>query len=701
MADKPGGHEVGRVSIRVVPDTSGFRRRLKDELEAIEKTLKTQVEVTPEMAGFREKIKAATAGLKTDVDVDVKRGALERLRETIGKIADKVGGAGGNLSFGSGINPAGYGAIFAGIAAVAAPAVGLLTASLLTLPGLLTAVVAPAGAVALGLDGIKKAAENAGLLGEGKKGKTTLGENLKALQSSVSDVFVSRLTPVFEKLDNLFPSLKSSLPSIANGLSDVASAFVDTVTSAPGMAKIESIINNIGNAISLSAPGIGKFTDGLLSLTNSLTAKLPAVSEWFNRAGNSFADWVQRITADGTLSKAFDGLGSTLKTLLEALGGLASEGLKYFQNPQSVEDFNAGLRSVAQSVQSIVTLSNQLNNMGDLFKNLTPSFDMSGISADLLKPFTSQDAGWRDMWAGIKQTAVEAFGGIAYAASTAAAKISSFISDVVEDAKTIGSRIADAVGDLGGVLVNAGKSLMDGLGNGIRQGLASVLEFAGTIAAQIAKVKGPLPKDRTELIPQGQALMEGLGTGMANGFQSVLDQAKSMAEQISQAIKDGTNLSSILGGDKLPELKKMLDTIDEQRKQLKVDLNNTSDKGAKQSIRDQMAALLAERNVLDLQQEKLTNERKYGDASATQDHYNEILGNAANIPVDFAKTVGTQALSDLGFSGNGALEQVGNTLLDWGMNAGKKFVFNVGSGDEALSMQRTLQNREALQYDRR
>ena len=39
-------------------------------------------------------------------------------------------------------------------------------------------------------------------------------------------------------------------------------------------------------------------------------------------------------------------------------------------------------------------------------------------------------------------------------------------------------------------------------------------------------------------------------------------------------------------------------------------------------------------------------------------------------------------------------------LMDWGLNAGKKYVFNVNSMDEALAAKQNITNRESLQFAR-
>ncbi|GAA1865397.1 hypothetical protein GCM10009836_52190 [Pseudonocardia ailaonensis] len=80
----PGGTEVGRVSIKVVPDTSGFRRQLQAALTGLpDVTINAELDAQ----GLRQKVQAAAAaagaGVNAEVGVDVDRGALAQVGNTI------------------------------------------------------------------------------------------------------------------------------------------------------------------------------------------------------------------------------------------------------------------------------------------------------------------------------------------------------------------------------------------------------------------------------------------------------------------------------------------------------------------------------------------------------------------------------------------------------------------------------------------
>jgi hypothetical protein len=349
MAGGAGGREVGRISIRVVPNLDGFRRKVKRELEEIERTLRGDVEITAHMnsAQARADFQRLLYGMRAQgakgvtIDAKVERSTLDRLQSVIGGFGRSVGGGG----FGRMGQFADTIAVVAAVAAVAAPALALISGALVSLPAVASAVLTPIGAVALGIEGISAASQ-------------TLGAEWQSLRSVMSNTFETRLVPIFDDLRAIFPTLEGSLPSVANGLSDVAQSIVDIVTGAPGMQDIEGTINNIGAAISASAPGIGSLTSGLLTLSERVSAKFPRLSENFNRAMDSFGGWIDEITAKGPdgiskLDVAMDSFGGTMGELLGLVKDLAKQGFDFLTDPEfgdTMKDFVADARTLVEQI---------------------------------------------------------------------------------------------------------------------------------------------------------------------------------------------------------------------------------------------------------------------------------------------------------------------------------------------------------------
>lgn len=78
----PGGAEVGRVSVRVVPDTSRFRRELEKELKSIQRSVRVRIPVdldtkgaTAQLSRLRQQIERLSG---VEIDVSVNKGSVRK-----------------------------------------------------------------------------------------------------------------------------------------------------------------------------------------------------------------------------------------------------------------------------------------------------------------------------------------------------------------------------------------------------------------------------------------------------------------------------------------------------------------------------------------------------------------------------------------------------------------------------------------------
>src|SRR5690242_992445 len=255
----PGGTEVGRVSVRVVPDLGDFRDEVKKKLEEVE-NMEAQVKVTIDLTEFKAQIEEIKALLKTiqDETVNVKidkdggaqrmqdglkgaaseaeklgkkiKGAfgdgesdvgtrisrISRILEGFGNFMMKVGEqaqslasdlgkelADGAKSFGSSLTAlivqlTLWGPLLIGAAGALLYLVGIVGAAVAALPALLFAIGAPIAAVILGLDGLKKAFKE-------------LAPEFTAMKNRLSDTFEKGFKPVVEGLKPLLPILSDGL----------------------------------------------------------------------------------------------------------------------------------------------------------------------------------------------------------------------------------------------------------------------------------------------------------------------------------------------------------------------------------------------------------------------------------------------------------------------------------------------------------
>ena len=149
---------------------------------------------------------------------------------------------------------------------------------------------------------------------------------------------------------------------------------------------------------------------------------------------------------------------------------------------------------------------------------------------------------WSGAWAGIKQVlkgasqiivalvramgklvvaALKAAWNLAVAATRAAwgllkGAVSAGISAAIAAVRGLAGRIRAAVGNLGSLLVQAGRDLISGLIRGISEKLGALWSKVSGIAGKIRKLKGPLDYDRVLLRPAGQAIIDGLIRGISD-----------------------------------------------------------------------------------------------------------------------------------------------------------------------------------------
>lgn len=155
-----------------------------------------------------------------------------------------------------------------------------------------------------------------------------------------------------------------------------------------------------------------------------------------------------------------------------------------------------------------------------------------GVVSGIISAFTSLLAGdWEGFWNGISETVSTIWNGIGEFASQ-------FFGDLP-------GNILSALGDLGSLLIDAGKQILDGFLEGLTNGFNAVKDFVGGIGSWIADNKGPKAYDLALLIPAGNWIMDGLG----KGIESSMPALGSTLSDVSWMIQNGIdpNLDASIG----------------------------------------------------------------------------------------------------------------------------------------------------------
>lgn len=377
---------VGSVSIRVRPDSTGFKAELEAELAKIGDL---KIKVTPELdtAKLRAQLAALNSkDIKIPAEVDVNQDELGRVLAGIKKIhipakidVDTSGLAKARTAIDaaipnsktvkvridnpqlgaltsafsrtfSGIQSAGSRAFsalrtagtnaaanisdaFAGVGDLAGLVPGLLKvsgiASLIAVGG--AAITAAWGAAstavaavpaAIGLIGAPIAAVMLGMDGI-KQAAKALAPEFDKLKKSVSDTFQSQLTPVFNQLKGVMTALTPQVQAVATSMAGLAQQTANWITQQGGLQIIQTTFSNIAAAI--GNINLVPLVDGFIRLAGN-NAALQALTTTINELGVQ----IQAIANNPALDQAFKGLEGTLQAVTKGFGDLVNNGIKLF-----------------------------------------------------------------------------------------------------------------------------------------------------------------------------------------------------------------------------------------------------------------------------------------------------------------------------------------------------------------------------------
>lgn len=352
----PGGSTIGRVSVKVVPDTSKFRKELLAQLKKIEKDLKIEIPVdfdtkraTAQLAVLKKRIDS----LDKNIDININKDSIKNLNN-IGDAASNAGNGFSSMSR--------FALIGVAVLVLLAPALALIATLLAGLPSLLFLAGAGFAAIALGMDGIGKAAE-------------VFGPSIESLKAALSDTFAAGLTPVFEQLNSIFPTLERGLVRVAEGLISLAQGFTDVVTSSRGMEQIEVFLSNTGKFFDQITPGIRAFTDTLLTLASEGSKLFGELAIVFNTFNASFNTMIQQAVATGTFEKAIKGLAQVTSVLLDVFTQLFGAGLQAMtQLAGPISDLFSTFGDALVALMPALTVLSALvfNVLAEAFRQLVP-----------------------------------------------------------------------------------------------------------------------------------------------------------------------------------------------------------------------------------------------------------------------------------------------------------------------------------------
>jgi phage-related protein len=377
---------VGRVSIRVLPDVSDFRKKLKKDLEAATKGLDVNIPVDIDTKAALAKLAALRTAINNIGDanakIDISGGAGAALEELIKKserLKNSASGIGkgfrdsekdvhnfrrvadtaldGLQSAGKGLlatiggpitiltgglgDMSRVGLMVVGVLLLIPPILGVIGALIGGLPSLLFAFGAAAGVVMLGLDGIKKAGD-------------AFAKTMEPLRASLGRIFEVGLTTqlnAFAKVLN--GPLAQGLINVASGLLAFSDGFFSALTSVQGIQQLNVILQNTRDLFAGLGGFMRSFTSGLLTFAEAGSKAFGQLVAVMQNFADRFNDMAKRVAGNGLLQKSLEGLANVTDALLGLFLQLVEQGM-------------------AVMVQIGGPLSDLIRSLGPLFGALLP-----------------------------------------------------------------------------------------------------------------------------------------------------------------------------------------------------------------------------------------------------------------------------------------------------------------------------------------
>ena len=373
-------------------------------------------------------------------------------------------------------------------------------------------------------------------------------ENFGEVVKAIWDGFCSLLAPIFE---GVFNQVSVILGSVLDALTGIFDVFIGIFTGNWDQAwqGVKEIFGAVWDLIK------GTFE----SWATAFKGIADTVLGWFGTTWDETWTNIKQFFVD-----IWNGIKSFFGNLWENLKSIVSTAIKAIQNTIT-NILNAivtfwkniwnGIKTFAStvwnSIKSVITstfnaikgtIENILNGISTTWSNIwngiksavstiwnriksVVSGAINSVKGTIQSILETIQNVWSNGWDTVKNTLSNAWENIKTG-------VSKGIDNVVSFVKDLPGKILNALGDTGSLLLDAGKSIINGFLDGLKSAWDNVTGWIGGIGDWIAEHKGPEDYDKKLLIPAGNWIMEGLGKGLGEGFEGVKEQVSGMGNDI-------------------------------------------------------------------------------------------------------------------------------------------------------------------------
>lgn len=151
---------------------------------------------------------------------------------------------------------------------------------------------------------------------------------------------------------------------------------------------------------------------------------------------------------------------------------------------------------------------------------------IDGVRAVISNTLTTIRGIWDTAWGTIVRRLTDAWNNITSA-------VAGGVSDAISTIRELPGRARDALSNIGSALLNAGRQLISGFIDGIRERFNSVRDTLSGLTDMLPSWKGPASRDRNLLTPAGNMIIEGFVDGLEEMYPEVRKSLLGLTDEVA------------------------------------------------------------------------------------------------------------------------------------------------------------------------